>query len=99
MLPLETHAQSGPYKVLQTIKVGGEGGFDYVTADSVDRTLYVARSGAAGHIGVFSLDTFAQLGDIPDTSGHGAAVDPSTGHGFATSRPVTMFELEDIRRS
>jgi DNA-binding beta-propeller fold protein YncE len=92
LLPLAAHAQDGPYKILQTVKIGGDGGFDYVTADSVGRNLYVARSGPAGHIGVFSLDTFAQVGDIPGVSGHGAMVDPDTGHGFATSRPVTMFD-------
>jgi len=85
---------AGPYKILQTAKVGGDGGFDYVTADSDNRTLYVARSGAAGHIGVFNLDTLAQVGDITGVSGHGAAVDDSTGHGFATSKPVTMFDAK-----
>jgi hypothetical protein len=67
---------------------------DYVTADSANRTLYVARSGAAGHIGVFNLDTFAQVGDIPGTSAHGAVVDDVTGHGFATSRAITMFDAK-----
>jgi glutamine cyclotransferase len=96
LLPLAAvaHAQTGPYKVLQTVKVGGDGGMDYVTADSANRTLYVARSGAAGHIGVFNLDTFAQVGDIPNTSGHGAVVDDVTGHGFATSRAITMFDAK-----
>jgi DNA-binding beta-propeller fold protein YncE len=65
---------------------------DYVTADSDARNLYVARSGPAGHIGVFNLDTLTQVGDIPNTSGHGGAVDTATGHGFATSKPVTMFD-------
>jgi DNA-binding beta-propeller fold protein YncE len=88
--------QDGPYKVLQTIKVGGDGGFDYVTADSAGRNLYVARSGAAGHISVYSLDTFAQVGDIPGVSAHGAMVDPETGHGFATSKPVTMFDAKSV---
>jgi glutamine cyclotransferase len=87
------HAQ-GPYKVLQTVKVGGDGGFDYVTADSANRNLYVARSGAGGHIGVFNLDTLTQVGDITGGSAHGAAVDDSTGHGFATSKPVTMFDAK-----
>jgi DNA-binding beta-propeller fold protein YncE len=87
-------SQSGPYKVLQTVKVGGDGGMDYVGADSANRTLYVARSGAAGHIGVFNLDTFAQVGDIPGTSAHGAVVDDVTGHGFATSRAITMFDAK-----
>ena len=91
---LATWAQDGPYKVLQTVKVGGEGGFDYGTADPGNRTLYVARSGAAGHIGVFSLDTLKQLGDIPGTSAHGATVDDATEHGFATSKPVTMFDAK-----
>src|SRR5579863_8179634 len=85
---------SGPYKVLKIQLVGGDGGFDYVTADPDGRNLYVARSGPAGHIGVFNLDTLAQMGDIPGTSAHGAAVDTATGHGFATSKPVTMFDAK-----
>ena len=89
------HAQaSGPYNVLKIQLVGGEGGFDYVTADSDGRNLYVARSGPAGHIGVYNLDTLAQVGDIPGTSAHGGAVDTATGHGFATSKPVTMFDAK-----
>jgi DNA-binding beta-propeller fold protein YncE len=85
---------SGPYKVLKIQLVGGDGGFDYVTADPDGRNLYVARSGPAGHIGVFNLDTLAQVGDIPGTSAHGGAVDAATGHGFATSKPVTMFDAK-----
>ncbi len=89
------HAQTdGPYKVQKIQLVGGEGGFDYVTADPDGRNLYVARSGPSGHIGVFNLDTLAQVGDIPGTSAHGAAVDTATGHGFATSKPVTMFDAK-----
>ena len=42
--------------------------------------------------GPYNLDTLAQVGDIPGTSAHGGAVDTSTGHGFATSKPVTMFD-------
>jgi DNA-binding beta-propeller fold protein YncE len=88
------NAQAGPYKVLKIQLVGGDGGFDYVTADSEGRNLYVARSGPAGHIGVYNLDTLAQLGDIPGISAHGGAVDTATGHGFATSKPVTMFDAK-----
>ena len=85
---------SGPYKVIKIQMTGGDGGFDYIYADSVNRNLYVARSGAAGHIPVYNLDTLAQVGDIPNTSGHGAAVDTATGHGFATSKPITMFDAK-----
>ena len=97
LIPLAAPAQAqdnGPYKVLKIQMVGGDGGFDYVTADSDGRNLYVARSGPAGHIPVYNLDTLAQVGDIPNVSAHGAAVDMATGHGFATSKPVTMFDAK-----
>jgi DNA-binding beta-propeller fold protein YncE len=82
----------GSYHVEKIQLVGGDGGFDYVTADPDGRNLFVARSGPAGHIGVFNLDTLAQVGDMAGVSAHGAAVDSATGHGFATSKPVTMFD-------
>ncbi len=97
LLPFATLARaqdSGSYKVLRIQLVGGDGGFDYVTADPEGRNLYVARSGPAGHIGVFNLDTLAPVGDIPGISAHGGAVDTATGHGFATSKPVTMFDAK-----
>jgi len=94
LMGLARAQQNGPYKVLKIQLVGGDGGFDYVTADPENRNLYVARSGPEGHIGVFNLDTLAQVGDIPGTSAHGGAVDDATGHGFATSKPVTMFDAK-----
>ena len=95
-------AQDGPYKILNTVKVGGEGGFDYVTADPANRTLYVARSGGGGQPGrvmVYNLDTQAQMGEISVTGGsvHGAMVDDATGHGFATSKPITMFDAKTFK--
>ena len=57
------HAQAGPYKIVKIQLVGGDGGMDYITADPDARNLYVARSGPAGHIGVFNLDTLAPVGE------------------------------------
>jgi nucleoside-diphosphate-sugar epimerase len=48
---------TGPYKVLKTAKVGGDGGFDYVYADDAGRRLYIVRSGNPGRITIFNLDT------------------------------------------
>ena len=36
---------AGPYKILKTAKVGGEGGFDYISVDVESRRLYVPRNG------------------------------------------------------
>ena len=55
---------SGPYKVLKTAKVGGEGGFDYISADVEGRRLYVPRSGPMGQLTVFNLDTLEPAGAI-----------------------------------
>ena len=87
----------GPYHVLKTAKVGGEGGFDYVYADSVGRRLYVARTGPTKRISVFDLDTLQSVGEIPDISAHGAAVDAKSHHGYATSKPVTMFDSKTLK--
>lgn len=87
-------AQSGPYKVLAQTKIGGAGGFDYVTADSDGRKLYVARSGGGGHVAVFNLDTLAQVGDITGTSAHGAVANTKYGHGIAASKPVAFFDTK-----
>jgi DNA-binding beta-propeller fold protein YncE len=92
--PLPT---DGPYKVLKTAKVGGEGGFDYVYADAHGRRLYVARSGPTKRISVFDLDTLQPAGEIPDVSAHGTAIDPKSHHGFATSKPVIMWDSETLK--
>lgn len=90
-------AQEGPYKVLKVAKVGGEGGFDYVYADSAGRKLYIPRSGPSPRVTVFNLDTLAPLGEIAGSGGHGVAVDPKSHHGFASSKPVVMFDTETLK--
>jgi DNA-binding beta-propeller fold protein YncE len=87
---------AGPYKVLKTAKVGGDGGFDYVYADSAGRRLYIPRTGPNPRITVFNLDTLEKVGEIPNASAHGAAVDPKSGHGFATSRPIVMWDAKTL---
>jgi len=88
-------AQDGPYKILKTAKVGGAGGFDYVYADSAGRKLYIARRNP-NRVTVFNLDTLQSAGEIADTSAAGAAVSPKSGHGFASSKPVAMWNTKDL---
>ena len=38
--------QADPYKVLKMAKIGGEGGWDYIYADSAGRRLYIPRRGS-----------------------------------------------------
>jgi DNA-binding beta-propeller fold protein YncE len=86
---------SGPYKVINTDKVGGPGNWDYVYADSAGRRLYIPRG---NRVDVYDLDAnLKPLGNISNTTGvHGAAVDPASGHGFCSSNPVVMWDAKTL---
>jgi DNA-binding beta-propeller fold protein YncE len=98
--PLGLAQPSGPYKVLKTAKVGGEGGWDYIYADAAGRRLYIPRRGqGAGvqtRLTIFSLDTLEPAGEIAGVGGNGTAVDPKAGHGFTSSKPVSMFDTKTM---
>jgi len=94
---LTPQSSDGPYHVIRTAKVGGDGGFDYVNADSSGRMLYVARSAqASSRVNVFNLDTLEPAGEIADTRAHGAVVDPRSHHGFCSSKPIVMFDSKTM---
>lgn len=88
--------QTGPYKITATAKTGGAGGFDYVYADQAGRRLYIPRSGTGGRVSVFDLDTLAPVTEIPNINAMGAAVSVKSGHGFATSSPVAMWDTKTL---
>jgi hypothetical protein len=91
-------ASAGPYKVLKTVKVGGEGGFDYISADVANRLLVMPRSGAMGGVTLFNLDTLAPVGTIASVQSGGAAVDPISHHGFSTTKPaMTMWDSKTLQ--
>jgi DNA-binding beta-propeller fold protein YncE len=100
--PGQQASAAGPYKLLKTAKVGGAGGFDYVYADDAGRRLYIPRGAVQGttpspaRVAVYNLDTLAPAGEIPDTRANGAAVDPKSGHGFASSKPVAMWDTKTM---
>ena len=100
---LMAHAATGAaasgagYKLLDTYKIGGEGGWDYLTADAVARRLYISR---ATHVMVLDLDSGKTVGDIGDTPGvHGIALAPELGRGFTSNGregTVSVFDLKTL---
>jgi DNA-binding beta-propeller fold protein YncE len=90
-------AATGPYKVIKTAKVGGDGGFDYISADVENRLLVMPRSGAMGGVTLFNLDTLAPVGSIDSVKSGGAVIDPKTHHGFSTTRPMTMWDAKTLQ--
>lgn len=86
------------YKVVKTIPLGGEGGWDYVYVDSAARRVYISRG---THTVVMDADTHAVVGDIPDTQGvHGIAIATELGRGFTSNgraNDVTIFDLKTLK--
>ncbi len=85
------------YKVVKTWKLGGDGGWDYLTADSANHRLFIAR---ATRVMVVDTESGKQIGEIADTPGvHGVALDPETGRGFTSNgreNTVSMFDLKSL---
>ncbi|HKB09853.1 MAG TPA: hypothetical protein VKD69_04330 [Vicinamibacterales bacterium] len=98
LLAATTLAAASGYHVVGEIQLGGEGGWDYLTVDSVARRLYVSH---ATHVAVVDLDSNKVVGDIPDTPGvHGIAIAPELNKGFISNgrgNTVTIFDLKTLK--
>ncbi len=87
----------GPYKIIKTARVGGDGGFDYVYANVARRQVYIARGGTAPRVSIFDLDSLAPLGELPKTNARGAATDATYHTGFSSSSPVAMWDTTTLK--
>jgi DNA-binding beta-propeller fold protein YncE len=84
-----------PYKLLKTIAVGGEGGWDYLTTDATARRIYVSHQ---TRIMVIDIDKDAVIGEIQDTPGvHGFAIAPELGLGFSSNGRESKASIVDLK--
>jgi DNA-binding beta-propeller fold protein YncE len=90
-------ADEGPLKVLKTFTLGGEGGWDYITADPDSARVYVGRS---TRIMVIDSGSGKLIGEVPDCKGaHGVALVPKFNQGFAscgTDSDLAIFDLKTL---
>jgi DNA-binding beta-propeller fold protein YncE len=95
--PLSFGADPG-LQVIKNYKLGGEGGWDYLTLDPAARHLFISR---ATHVIVIDADSGKSVGDIPDTPGvHGIALAPEFGRGFTSNGregTVSIFDLATLK--
>jgi DNA-binding beta-propeller fold protein YncE len=86
------------YHVIKTISVPGEEGWDYLIVDSAARRVYVSHG---SHVVVLDADTYAVVGDIPDTQGvHGIAIAADLGRGYTSNgraNTATIFDLKTLK--
>jgi YVTN family beta-propeller protein len=85
-------------EVLQRWKLGGAGGWDYLTLDSEKKRLFISR---ATHVDVISVESGQLIGSIPNTEGvHGIALAPALKRGFTSNgraNSVTVFDLDTLK--
>jgi DNA-binding beta-propeller fold protein YncE len=85
------------YRVVKTLKVGGEGRWDLFAIDSRTQRLYVPRS---DHVLVVDADKGTVLGQIDGTKGvHGVAVAAEFERGFKSNgqdASMTVFDLKTL---
>ena len=91
-------AQGSPnYHVARKVKIGGDGGFDYVTTDPTSKRVFLTHS---THVVVYDLAKDTVVGDIPNTKGvHGVALAPDLNRGFTSNgqdSSVTIFNYKTL---
>jgi DNA-binding beta-propeller fold protein YncE len=93
-------AAGSGYHVVTTYKVGGDGGWDYLTTDAEARRVYISRG---THVMVLDADSGKGVGDIADTPGvHGIALAPELGRGFTSNGregTVSIFDIKTLATS
>ena len=87
------------FKVTNRVKLGGEGGWDYLVYDPDGKRLFLTRG---SHVMVVDAATLKVTGDIPDLSAiHGVALAPEFNRGFISNGgddTVTIFDLKSLKK-
>jgi YVTN family beta-propeller protein len=89
--------QDPQYAVVDRWKLGGAGGWDYVTLDAPRRRLFITRG---ERIDVVDAGTGKSVGSIPGMSGaHGVALAPDLKRGYVSNgrgNSVTEFDYDSL---
>ena len=88
------------YKILNKIKVGGTGGWDYLAVDPATQRIFASHG---GNVEVVDIKAGKAVGQITQLHGvHGIAVASDVGKGFISngqSNSVTIFDLKTLQKT
>src|ERR1700685_1733758 len=100
LFALAALAAAPGYHIINTYKIGGDGGWDYLTADASARRIYISR---ATRVMVLDADSGKSGGEIADTPGvHGIALARELGRGFTSNGregTVSIFDIKTLATS
>ncbi|WP_157439833.1 YncE family protein [Terracidiphilus gabretensis] len=86
-------AAQGPYKVVDKWKLGGEGGWDYLTADGAAHRLYITRGMRVDVVDTGSGKIVGTIGGLHGV--HGVALDDAGKYGYISDgggNAVVVFD-------
>ncbi|XHR95799.1 hypothetical protein ACFJIV_03585 [Mucilaginibacter sp. UC70_90] len=96
IVPFKLNAQT--YAADKTIALPGDGGYDYLAIDKINRNLYVSHGTA---VNVINLDTENPVGVIDNMKGvHGIAIVNKLNRGFISdgkANAVVVFDLKTFK--
>jgi len=83
------------YQLADRAKLGGEGGWDYLTYEDGANRLFITRG---NHVMVVDTKTLKATGDITGLNGtHGVAIAPELGKGYISSGGDSMLVIFDLK--
>jgi YVTN family beta-propeller protein len=89
----------GSYRVLTQWKIGGEGGWDYLTADPTAHRLYITHG---QRVEVIDTNSGKSIGAITDLQGtHGVALDAAGKYGYISdgrANAVIVFDRSTLSK-
>jgi len=87
----------GDYRLLQTLPIAGDDGWDHPTVDTGARRLYVTHG---THVVVIDVDSGKLMGKIDNTPGaHFTVIDPELDRGFISNggaARLTIFNTKTL---
>ncbi len=95
-----TAAHATPqYRIVKTVQLPGEGGWDYMAFERGGERLFVAHG---SHVDVIDTHSLSRIGEIADTPGvHGIALAADLGRGYisaGSAGTIVVFELKTLAR-
>jgi YVTN family beta-propeller protein len=92
---LATAGFAANYHVVDTIQVGGDGGWDYLYVDTASNRLFLSH---ATKVVVVDLATNKVGGEIADTPGvHGVAIATKLNRGFVSAGRANSVKIFDLK--
>ena len=91
-------AEPKDYQLLDSNRIGGKGGWDYLSLNAAGTRLFISRG---DHVDVYDTAARKVIGTVPDTKGvHGVALIESRDLGFTSNgkgNSITVFELSTLK--